>query len=105
MSNMPPDLLITDLMMPVMSGDMLVHQVRKKNELSHIPIMVLSAKSDAELRVKLLSESVQDFLLKPFSAHELRARVSNLVSMKVAGDALRKELSDQGMILRYLLTV
>nr|AAC45438.1 bZIP histidine kinase [Pseudomonas putida] len=96
MSNMPPDLLITDLIMPVMSGDMLVHQVRKKNELSHIPIMVLSAKSDAELRVKLLSESVQDFLLKPFSAHELRARVSNLVSMKVAGDALRKELSDQG---------
>lgn len=95
MSSMPPDLLITDLMMPVMSGDMLVHEVRKKNELSHIPIMVLSAKSDPELRVKLLSESVQDFLLKPFSAHELRARVSNLVSMKVAGDALRGALSDQ----------
>ncbi|HBO0353806.1 TPA: PAS domain S-box protein [Pseudomonas aeruginosa] len=95
MCSAPPDLLITDLMMPVMSGDTLVHKVREKNEFAHIPIMVLSAKPDEKLRVKLLSESVQDYLLKPFSAHELRARVSNLISMKIAGDALRKELSDQ----------
>lgn len=90
-----PDLLITDLMMPVMSGDTLVHEIRSTNDFAHIPIMVLSAKPDEKLRVKLLSESVQDYLLKPFSAHELRARVSNLISMKIAGDALRKELSDQ----------
>ncbi|MET4162662.1 PAS domain S-box-containing protein [Marinobacterium sp. MBR-111] len=95
MRTAPPDLLITDLMMPVMSGDTLVHEIRNQEGFAHIPIMVLSAKSDERLRVKLLSESVQDYLLKPFSAQELRARVSNLISMKVAGDALRQELSDQ----------
>ncbi|MCB1756786.1 MAG: PAS domain S-box protein, partial [Gammaproteobacteria bacterium] len=95
MQTIPPDLLITDLMMPLMSGDTLVHKIRQDRGFAAIPIMVLSAKSDDSLKVKLLEESVQDYLLKPFSAQELRARVSNLVSMKVARDALQKELSDQ----------
>ena len=95
MKQFPPDLLITDLMMPVLSGDQLVSKVREDRDLSQIPIMVLSAKSDDKLRVKLLTESVQDYLVKPFSAQELRARVKNLVSLKVARDALQNELSDQ----------
>lgn len=90
-----PDLLITDLMMPVLSGDQLVDELKKYNELSQIPVMVLSAKADNVLRVKLLSESVQDYLVKPFSAQELKARVRNIVTLKIARDALQCELSDQ----------
>lgn len=91
----PPDLLITDLMMPILSGDQLVQLVREEQHLAQIPIMVLSAKSDDAMRVRLLSESVQDYLVKPFSAQELRARVRNMVSLKIARDALQNELSDQ----------
>lgn len=90
-----PDLIITDLMMPMLSGDQLVQTLRGEGTFSQVPIMVLSAKSDDALRVKLLLESVQDYLVKPFSAKELRARVHNLVSLKVARDALQNELSDQ----------
>lgn len=90
-----PDILITDLMMPVLTGDQLVDELKKHSELSQIPVMVLSAKSDDVLRVKLLSESVQDYLVKPFSAQELKARVRNMVTLKVARDALQSELSDQ----------
>ncbi|KAG1650475.1 Sensor histidine kinase TmoS [Nymphon striatum] len=95
MRRTPPDLLITDLMMPVLTGDQLVQLVRQDKYLTKIPIMVLSAKSDDAMRVRLLSESVQDYLVKPFSAQELRARVRNLVSLKIARDALQNELSDQ----------
>lgn len=56
---------------------------------------VLSAKADEELRVKLLSESAQDYVVKPFSADELRARVRNQVALKHMRDLLKMELDSQ----------
>ena len=55
----------------------------------------LSARADDELRLKLLAELVQDYLVKPFSAGELRARVRNLVTMKQTSDLLQQELASQ----------
>jgi PAS domain S-box-containing protein len=81
-----PDLVLTDLMMPRMSGDELVRALRQKPEFGSTPIVVLTAIADEELRVRLLSEGVQDCLNKPFSVAELRARVRNLVARKVAED-------------------
>ncbi len=72
-----PDLVVTDLMMPKMGGDRLVAEMRVRPSLAQVPVIVLSAKADEDLRVKLLSESVQDYVVKPFSAQELRARVRN----------------------------
>jgi PAS domain S-box-containing protein len=91
----PPDLVVTDLMMPKMGGDRLVAEMRTRPVLADIPVVVLSAKADEELRVKLLQESVQDYLVKPFSAHELRARVRNQVEIKLMRDALREELASR----------
>src|SRR5262249_44045375 len=59
-----PDLILTDVMMPVMGGDVLVRELRAHPELDDIPIVVLTAKADDELRVELLREGVQDFLTK-----------------------------------------
>ena len=98
----PPDLVITDLMMPKISGQLLVKEMRSKSELANVPILVLSAKADEQLRIKLLAESVQDDLVKPFSATELRARVRNLVTMKRARDALQKDLDSQSEDLALL---
>ncbi len=98
----PPDLVVTDLMMSRLGGDRLVGEMRARPSLLHVPVLVLSAKADEALRLKLLSESVQDYVTKPFSPHELRARVRNLVMMKRARDALQKELSSQNEDLAQL---
>ena len=81
-----PDLVLTDVMMPVMSGDELVRDLRQNAELSSMPIIVLTARSDEALRVRLLRDGAQDCLEKPFSVEELRARVENLVARKRADD-------------------
>lgn len=81
---MQPDVIVTDMMMPEMSGEALVRAVRIHPKLERTPVMFLTAKSDATLRVRALREGAQDFLTKPFSVEELRARVSNLVIGKKA---------------------
>lgn len=88
-----PDLIITDLMMPRMGGDQLVAALREHEPLNSVPILLITAKADDELRVKLLETGAQDYLTKPFLPQELCARVGNLVAVKRAGDALRLELT------------
>jgi signal transduction histidine kinase len=90
-----PDLVLTDVMMPEMGGDVLVHELRAHAELEGTPIIVLSAKVDDELRVALLREGVQDYLTKPVVAEELRVRVDNAVTMKRARDVLQGALSSR----------
>ena len=85
-----PDLILTDLMMPGVGGEELVHEVRARSELHGVPIVLLTARADDDLRLKLLREGAQDYLTKPFSADELRARVGNLVTLKLAQDVLRE---------------
>lgn len=98
----PPDLLVTDLMLPGMSGDRLVDLIRAQVRLRDLPILVLSAKDDSDLRARMLSGAVQDYVTKPFSAQELRARIRNLVTMKKARDALQHELASQNADLTQL---
>ena len=90
-----PDLVVTDLMLPRLGGDELVAAMRAEPGLAAVPVLVLSAAGDETLRARLLAESVQDYVTKPFSAHELRARARNLVTVKRARDALQRELASQ----------
>src|SRR5262249_50235013 len=97
-----PDLILCDVMMPVMGGDAMVHELRTHPELVGIPIVVLTAKADDELRVRLLSAGAQDFLTKPVAIDELRARVGNFVMLKRTRDVLQRALSSQGYDLKTL---
>ncbi len=90
-----PDLILSDMMMPEMSGEQLVRQARQHPELADTPIVMLTARTDDTLRVRLLREGAQDYLTKPFSVEELRARVQNLVAIKRAREILRHELAGQ----------
>lgn len=90
-----PDLILSDVMMPGMSGDQLVAEIRALPELRHVPIVLLTAKADDELRVRMLRGGAQDYVMKPFAAEELRARVDNLIVAKRARDLLQRELSTQ----------
>jgi signal transduction histidine kinase len=81
-----PDLIITDVMMPVMSGDELVAALQADPTLSCIPVLLLSARNDEPLKVELLRLGARDYLTKPFSVEELRARVDSLVALKRSED-------------------
>jgi two-component sensor histidine kinase len=87
-----PDLIISDILMPGLTGDELVRQVRTHSELDLVPILLLTGKVDDDLRVGLLRAGAQDYLTKPFWAEELRARASNLVAIKQVREMLQQEL-------------
>jgi signal transduction histidine kinase len=78
-----------------MSGEELLRAVRREPRLDAVPVLVLTARADDALRVRLLREGAQDYLMKPFVAEEVRARVGNLVAMKLARDVLAREVDVQ----------
>lgn len=77
-----PDLILTDIMMPKMTGDAMFRAIRSMPELTSIPVMILSATSDDDLRMKLLREGAEDYIIKPFRVEEVLSRVRNLLRMK-----------------------
>jgi signal transduction histidine kinase len=83
-----PDLIVSDVMMPRMNGDQLVLALRADPRLAQVPVVLLTAKADADLRIKLLRQGVQDYLVKPFSEEELLARTRNFARLKRAMDQL-----------------
>jgi len=97
-----PDLIVSDVMMPYLSGDQLVEQLRTFPELEATPVVMLTAKTEQKLRVELLRQGAQDYLTKPFSMAELRARVDNLVTMKRVRELLQQELASQSHDLETL---
>jgi PAS domain S-box-containing protein len=77
-----PDLIVTDVMMPGFSGSELVQELRANVTFDDIPIMVLTAKADERVRLEALAAGANDFLTKPFSVDELRARAAGLVRIR-----------------------
>ncbi len=75
-----PDLMISDIMMPLLNGERLVRELRSQPETAWLPIIILSARADEELRLDLLANGVQEYLTKPFSDAELLARVGGLLA-------------------------
>jgi C4-dicarboxylate-specific signal transduction histidine kinase len=88
----PPDLVITDLMMPQVDGMQLMQALRRMTQFEQVPAIVLTARADDAVRDNLLEECVQDYLTKPFSPQELRARVRNLITVKRSVELLQSEL-------------
>jgi PAS domain S-box-containing protein len=75
-----PDLILCDVMMPIMSGDQVVRELRKHQELNEVPIVLLTAKADDRMLVQLLKEGAQDYLQKPFAAEQLLAKIGRLIA-------------------------
>ena len=73
------DFVISDLMMPVMDGMELSHRIRSDFSISHIPILMLTAKTSDEARLEGYKTGVDSYLLKPFDENMLLARISGIL--------------------------
>jgi signal transduction histidine kinase len=88
-----PDLIISDIRMPGLTGEELLIAVRAHPELVDVPFLLLTAEADNVVRWRALTEGAQDYLDKPVSLVELRARVAIHVALKRARDTLQLELT------------
>ncbi len=77
-----PDFIITDLMIPGISGTDLIKLIRNDDRTCHIPLVVLSAKTNMETKLECLDLGADDYITKPFSATFLEARVSNMMHQR-----------------------
>jgi DNA-binding response OmpR family regulator len=85
-----PDLVLADVMMPGLDGFGLVTRLRTNAETQDIPIILLSARAGEEARVEGLAHGADDYLIEPFSARELLARVTGHVRLaQLANPRLR----------------
>ena len=71
-----PDLVLTDVMMPGLDGFGVLHALRADATLSHVPVIILSARAGEEASIEGMQAGADDYLVKPFGARELLARVA-----------------------------
>jgi signal transduction histidine kinase/class 3 adenylate cyclase/two-component SAPR family response regulator len=77
-----PHIIVTDLMMPLVSGLEMIGMIRQQEDLKGIPIILLTAKADEETRIEGVEQGADAYLSKPFNDRELLAEVRNLLALK-----------------------
>ena len=93
-----PDLVISDVMMPRMDGFALLQALRRDPRTESVPVILLSARAGEESHVEGLLAGADDYLLKPFSARELLARVSSRLDLA----RLRREAAERENFIQQI---
>ncbi|MBU4427577.1 MAG: two-component system response regulator [Proteobacteria bacterium] len=94
----PPDVILLDVMMPKMDGFEVARRLKEKEETNIIPIVMVTALKEVEDRIRALEAGADDFLSKPVDKTELKARVQSLLKVKAYNDHMRdyqKELESE----------
>ena len=99
-----PDLILTDLMMPGMNGFDLCREIRDSIVLNHIPIIIITAKSEDQDKVQGIEAGADAYLLKPFNTEELYVRIAKLLEQRRTlrekySNALRNNCTDTVKLL------
>lgn len=89
-----PDLIVLDLMLPDMDGYDICKKIKSDIALNHIPIIILSAKSDETDKIIGLELGADDYVTKPFSPKELIARVKAVLRRNSSGNDLKNSAAD-----------
>jgi DNA-binding response OmpR family regulator len=89
-----PDIIISDVMMPVMNGLELCKNIKGNDITSHIPFVMLTAKADKGDKISGLETGADDYILKPFSIEELKLKLRNILRLQ---EIVRKKF--QGVVV------
>jgi DNA-binding response OmpR family regulator len=79
-SNTPPDLILLDIMMPLMSGEKKTRLLKSRDKSRNIPILLISSKEERELSAIVAASGADGFLAKPFTAAQLVSSVQGLLA-------------------------
>lgn len=94
-----PDFVLTDIMMPEMDGIEYVRQIRENEQTSHIPVVLLTAKTDMQSKIECLKIGANDYITKPFSMVYLQARIENILAeRKLWQEKYRNQLQRTGYV-------
>ncbi len=83
-----PDMIVSDMVMPVMNGIEMIKNIRSNLSICHIPIIMLTSKASVENQIEGLQLGIEDYITKPFSANYLKARIYNLIEQRKKLQAL-----------------
>jgi signal transduction histidine kinase/DNA-binding response OmpR family regulator len=97
-----PDLILSDVMMPKKNGFEVCRELKKDEKTSHIPIILLTAKSDVENKIEGLQTEADDYITKPFIPRELLARIENIIESR---KKLREKYEKKGILKPKDITV
>lgn len=101
LDNFTPDLILLDIMMPVMDGFEICQRIKEKTREQDIPIIFLTAKTRTEDIVKGFELGAVDYITKPFNRVELLARVKNHLELKFSRDLLKEMVAIDGLTQLY----
>ncbi|MBT5550194.1 MAG: response regulator [Nitrospina sp.] len=90
-----PDLVLLDLNMPYLDGFQVIEQLKEFEKNSYAPVLVLTAQSDRQTRLRALSAGARDYIEKPFDITEVTQRISNMLEIRL----LHNQVRDQNLVL------
>lgn len=82
LQNHKPDIIISDLMMPIMDGEELYVNIKKNDKFNTIPFIIITANMDDEIKYRQLENGVNDYIMKPFKSKELILKIKNLLVLR-----------------------
>lgn len=85
-----PDLILSDVMMPGMDGYELTEKIRHIPGLDSIPVILLTAKAEPEMKLEGFSKGATDYIVKPFNMRELQSRIKAQLELKSVRDRLER---------------
>lgn len=88
------NLILSDLMMPILDGYQLLKQLKSDDKTRQIPVVMLTARADSNDKLKALRIGVDDYLVKPFDEEELLVRIQNLLANQVNREGIDSDSED-----------
>jgi DNA-binding response OmpR family regulator len=92
-----PDLIIADYTMDAMDGRQLVQKLKSRSATAHIPVILMASKTDITEKLKVLQDTVEDFIEKPFFLKEAAARIKKVVD-KISLEKMAREAPGESVL-------
>lgn len=93
----PPDLVVSDYDMPSMNGRQLLEKLKSKPNTARVPLILMASKSDITEKLKMIQDTVEDFVEKPFFIKEAIAHIKRVID-KIALEKMARDTSSDGTL-------